>query len=124
LANQTDRATGDIQSQVNGIQGSSRQSVDDIGRMSGTIARMNEVTTIIAAAIEEQSSATQEISASVQRAASGTREVSVNVAGVSQASVQVTDEARRLLATASTLRAQSGDLKDAVRTFLASVRAA
>jgi hypothetical protein len=50
--------------------------------------------------------------------------VSVNVAGVSQASVQVTDEARRLLATASTLRAQSGDLKDAVRTFLASVRAA
>ncbi len=122
LANQTDQATGDIQTQVDGIQGASTQSVQEINNISTTIEKMNEYANAIAAAIEEQGAATQEISNSVQRAAAGTQEVSSNVAVVTETSSQVSTEANNLLASSSEMQAMAENLRSEVKDFLNTVR--
>ena len=48
-----------------------------IKEISGTIEKLSEISSTIAAAVEEQGAATQEISRNVQQAAQGTQQVSV-----------------------------------------------
>ncbi|MHC8493578.1 methyl-accepting chemotaxis protein [Thalassospira sp. SM2505] len=122
LANQTDKATGDIQTQIDGIQGSSNRSVSEIGSISSTIERINEFCNAIAAAVEQQGAATREIADSVQRAASGTQEVSQNVSAVSQASSMVSEEANSLLTSSREMRQLAQRLREEVLGFLKSVR--
>jgi len=57
-------------------------TIRNIGQTTGEI---NDVTTAIAAAVEEQGAATREIARNVQHAAGGTAEVSSNIVGVSPA---------------------------------------
>ncbi len=52
--------------------GRPRDSVNAIREISGTIERLSEISSAIAAAVEEQGAATQEISRNVQQAAQGT----------------------------------------------------
>jgi len=122
LANQTDKATGDIQTQVDGIQSSSTRSVTEISDITTTIERINEFCNAIAAAVEQQGAATQEIADSVQRAASGTQDVSLNVSAVSDASTMVSDEARALLQSSNEMQALAGKLRQEVIGFLKTVR--
>ncbi|WP_430475404.1 methyl-accepting chemotaxis protein [Thalassospira lucentensis] len=122
LANQTDKATGDIQTQVDGIQGSSARSVSEIESISTTIERINEFCNAIAAAVEQQGAATREIADSVQRAASGTQEVSQNVSAVSDASNMVSEEANSLLTSSREMRELAQRLREEVLGFLKSVR--
>ena len=122
LANQTDKATGDIQTQVDGIQSSSARSVTEIRDITTTIGRINEFCNAIAAAVEQQGAATQEIADSVQRAASGTQDVSRNVSAVSDASTMVSDEARALLQSSNEMQALAGKLRQEVIGFLKTVR--
>lgn len=82
LAEQTARATGEIGQQVSGIEAATQDSVGAIQEISGTIEKLSEISTVIAAAVEEQGAATQEISRNVQQAANGTRQVSANISDV------------------------------------------
>jgi methyl-accepting chemotaxis protein len=85
LARQTAKATGDIGHRIDAIQSSTRTAVDAIGSISDTINKISEISTTIAAAVEEQCAATNEISRNVAEAARGTAEVSGNIISVSQA---------------------------------------
>jgi methyl-accepting chemotaxis protein len=76
LAEQTAKATGEIGQQITGIQSATQDSVNAIKEISGTIERLSEISSTIAAAVEEQGAATQEISRNVQQAAQGTMQVS------------------------------------------------
>ena len=49
-----------------------------------TITEINQISTAIPDAIQEQSSATQEIAQNAARAADGTQEVSTKISGVTQ----------------------------------------
>ncbi len=60
-------------------------AVSAIRNISSTIGEINDVTTAIAAAVEEQGAATREIARNIQHAAGGTSEVSSNIVGVSTA---------------------------------------
>ncbi|WP_419796652.1 MAG: methyl-accepting chemotaxis protein [Terasakiella sp.] len=122
LATQTDRATGDIQSQVSGIQISSSDSVSAISAISQIMGQISEYASAIAAAVEQQGAATQEISDSVQRAASGTQEVSSNVTAVSEASNALREEANSLLTASNEMLSLSNLLKAEVVDFLSTVR--
>ena len=88
LANQTAKATDEIRQQIASMQKVTTSAVAAIRNISGTIAEINEVTTAIAAAVEEQGAATREIARNIQHAAGGTTEVSSNIVGVSSASAQ------------------------------------
>src|SRR5229473_2295714 len=85
LANQTGKATEEISTQISAMQGATREAVSAIKDIDGTIGQMREISTTIAAAIEEQGAATGEITRSTQETARGTEAVSRNIAGVSAA---------------------------------------
>jgi methyl-accepting chemotaxis protein len=124
LAEQTAKATGEIGQQIGGIQNATEESVGSIKEIGETIARMSEIASAIASAVEEQSSATREISRNVQQAAHGTQEVSANVANVREGANETGSASSQVLAAAKSLAGQSSRLRGEVARFLDSVRAA
>ncbi|HMA13620.1 MAG: methyl-accepting chemotaxis protein [Bacteroidota bacterium] len=124
LATQTAKATEDISAQITGIQSATGDAVGAIKGIVGTIGEINEIATTIASAVEEQEAATREISRNVQDAASGTQEVSGNIAGVTKAAGEAGSAADQVKSAAESLAGQSADLRQAIESFLAGVRAA
>jgi methyl-accepting chemotaxis protein len=124
LAEQTAKATGEIGQQINGIQGATQDSVNAIKEISTTIERLSEISSTIAAAVEEQGAATQEISRNVQQAAHGTHQVSSNITDVQRGASETGSASSQVLSAAQTLSADSGRLRSEVSKFLNSVRAA
>ncbi len=124
LAEQTAKATGEIGQQISGIQAATQESVGAIKEISGTIERLSEISSTIAAAVEEQGAATQEISRNVQQAAQGTQQVSSNITDVQRGASETGSASSQVLSAAQTLSADSGRLKSEVAKFLGSVRAA
>ena len=124
LAEQTAKATGEIGQQVGGIQAATQDSVSAIGEISGTIARLSEIASAIAAAVEQQGAATQEIARNVQQAAHGTQQVSSNVGDVQRGASETGSASSQVLSAAQMLSRDSNRLKLEVGKFLNSVRAA
>jgi len=123
LATQTARATEEIASQVRAIQDATAGSAQAIETITKTIARVSEISTAIASAVEEQGAATQEISRNVQQAAQGTQEVSANSSGVSEAARQTGQAAGEVLQSAGELSRNGATLRTQVDEFLRTVRA-
>ena len=124
LADQTAKATDEIRSQITSMQDVTTNAVGAIRHIGQTIAEINEVTTAIAAAVEEQGAATREIARNIQQAASGTTEVSSNIVGVSQASSEAGSSAANVLTAAAGLRQEAEDIRQQIDTFLSEIRAA
>jgi methyl-accepting chemotaxis protein len=124
LAEQTAKATGEIGQQVTGIQAATQESVGAIREISGTIERLSEIASAIAAAVEEQGAATQEISRNVQQAAQGTQQVSVNITDVQRGASETGSASSQVLTAAQSLSGDSSRLRAEVHKFLESVRAA
>ncbi|MDG5496560.1 methyl-accepting chemotaxis protein [Niveispirillum sp. BGYR6] len=124
LANQTAKATEEISGQVQQVQDATQQAVAAIQSITGTIAKVNEISAAIAAAIEEQGAATQEIARNVQQAAIGTHDVSSTIVCVRSAAGETGTAAIQVLGVASNVQQQSNQLTDVVSTFLADVKAA
>jgi methyl-accepting chemotaxis protein len=124
LAEQTAKATGEISQQISGIQAATQDSVGAIKEIGDTIGRMSEISSTIAAAVEQQGAATQEISRNIQQAAMGTSEVSVNIADVQRGAGETGSASSQVLSAAQSLSVESNRLKFEVGKFLNSVRAA
>ena len=124
LAEQTAKATGEIGQQITGIQAATQDSVNAIKEISGTIERLSEISSTIAAAVEEQGAATQEISRNVQQAAQGTQQVSSNITDVQRGASETGSASSQVLSAAQSLSGDSNRLKLEVGKFLDSVRAA
>ena len=124
LAEQTAKATGEISQQISGIQAATQESVGAIKVISATIGRMSEISSTIAAAVEEQGAATQEISRNIQHAATGTQQVSSNIADVQHGATETGSASAQVHSAAKSLSAESNRLKVEVSKFLNSVRAA
>jgi len=124
LAEQTAKATGEIGQQISGIQAATQESVNNIKEISGTIERLSEISSTIAAAVEEQGAATQEISRNVQQVAHGTMQVSANITDVQRGASETGSASSQVLSAAQSLSGDSNRLKLEVGKFLSSVRAA
>lgn len=124
LAEQTSKATAQISSQIAQIQEASGAAATAIGTISETIRSMSDISTSIAAAMEEQTSATAEISRNVQQASAGTSEVSANIEGVNQAASNTGAAASQVLGSAGELSRNAERLTQQLKEFLANVRAA
>ena len=122
LSRQTARATEDIATQIAAIQHSTNSAVEAIGGIGNTIRKINEISSAIAAAVEEQSSATSEISRNVMEAASGTQEVSQNIGNVSQAAAETGKSANQVLQSSGNLSDQASTLSEEVEKFLIEVK--
>jgi methyl-accepting chemotaxis protein len=124
LAEQTAKATGEIGQQITGIQAATRDSVVAINEIGQTIGRMSEISSTIAAAVEEQGAATQEISRNVQQAAQGTTQVNSNIGDVQRGAGETGSASSQVLSAAQSLSRDSNRLKLEVGKFLNTVRAA
>jgi methyl-accepting chemotaxis protein len=124
LATQTSKATDDIRAQITGVQGATQDAVNAIASIGKTIGEIDQISTAIAAAVEQQGAATQEIARNVEEAAKGTQEVSSNIGGVTEAANSTGAVANQVLASARSLSEQSGELRNLVQTFLTEVKAA
>jgi methyl-accepting chemotaxis protein len=124
LAEQTAKATGEIGTQISGIQAATQESVTAIKEISDTIEKLSEISSTIAAAVEEQGAATQEISRNVQQAAQGTQQVSSNITDVQRGASETGTASSQVLTAAQMLSGDSGRLRSEVSKFLTSVRAA
>jgi methyl-accepting chemotaxis protein len=124
LAAQTSKATEEITAQIAAMQTATEGSVAAIKGIGGTIGRISEIATTIAAAVEEQGAATQEISRNVQQAATGTSQVTANIVDVSRGAQETRSASSQVLASAQSLSEESGQLKTEVGKFLATIRAA
>jgi methyl-accepting chemotaxis protein len=124
LANQTAKATDEIRSQISSMQQVTTSAVGAIRSISSTISEINEVTTAIAAAVEQQGAATREIARNIQHAAGGTAEVSSNIIGVSTASAEAGSAAGEVLSASSALRRETDVLRSEIDVFLSNIRAA
>jgi methyl-accepting chemotaxis protein len=109
LANQTARATEEIEEQIRGIQGSSEATAAVIREIGEIINKVSEIGVSISGAVEEQSAAT--------------REVATNITGVTAASQETSASSAGVLENAQALSGQASELEGRVDEFLDSVRA-
>ena len=124
LANQTAKATEEISAQIVAVQNVTKDAVDAIKRIGGTIGEVSTVATSIASAVEEQGAATQEITRNTQQAARGTKDVSENIAGVAAGTDETGTAAGGVKSAADALARQAEQLRGQVRDFLDKIRAA
>jgi methyl-accepting chemotaxis protein len=124
LATQTGKATEDIAAQVASIQRETGAAVTAINRITYTIDKIGEITTALAAAIEEQQASTNEIARRVQDVANGTQAVCNAVQGVSEAAANTGGAASSVHGTASDVTRQSEVLNVEVDKFVKTLIAA
>lgn len=75
LANQTARATEQIEQQINGIQNATSDAVQAIGNIGKIVSEIDTIATGISSAMEEQGAATEEIARNTGIAADGADKV-------------------------------------------------
>tara|TARA_R110001592_G_scaffold259147_1_gene523085 strand:- start:5591 stop:7603 length:2013 start_codon:yes stop_codon:yes gene_type:complete len=124
LANQTAKATGDIEQQIGAIQAETLEAVTAIRSITDTIKSMDEIAAAIAAAVEQQGAATGEIARNVEQAAVGTQEVTSNIIQVTAAAEETGTSASEVKHVAADLNQKADLLRKQVESFLADVRVA
>jgi methyl-accepting chemotaxis protein len=124
LASQTTNATEQIFSQIKEVQGSTEKAVGSIENISTRITEMSDISSGIAAAVEQQNAATQEIARNVQEAAVGTRSVSESVERVTETAVETGSASEKVHVLSTNLKDESGRLQNMVESFLDDVKAA
>jgi methyl-accepting chemotaxis protein len=117
LAKETARATTDIASKIEAIQGGSRGAVAAITRIGEIIREIDGLQATIVAAVEEQSATTREISRHVDHASGSTNEISRNMDEVATAARHTTDGARDSLDVAVQVSKLADELLAAVGQF-------
>jgi methyl-accepting chemotaxis protein len=85
LAKETAKATEDISRKIEAIQTDTKAAVEAIATISGVINQVNDISSTIATAVEEQNATTNEMSRNVSDAARGSGEIASNISGVAEA---------------------------------------
>jgi methyl-accepting chemotaxis protein len=124
LAGQTAKATEEIATQIGGIQSATGNAVSALRSIGSTIEQINEVTTAIAAAVEEQGSATREIARSANQVAEGTAAVAVRIQDVQRAARETGEASTSLLGAADGLTGHARALREKSGEFLVNIRRA
>jgi methyl-accepting chemotaxis protein len=124
LASQTAKATEQIREQITAIQGETQSAAGAIGGICKTIGEINNISGMVAGAVEAQRKATQEIARSIHEAATGTRDVADNIGTLTAAANETGCSATQVLGAASELARQQDVMRGEVEKFLATVRAA
>jgi methyl-accepting chemotaxis protein len=131
LAKQTADATEDIRRRIEGIQASTLEAVTSVGQISEVVQQVNDVSTTIASAVEEQSITSQEIarnvtqisdaatlvSAGVSESASASQEITRNIAGMDQAARQTAEGASQTQTASGELSRVAEELESLVGQF-------
>jgi methyl-accepting chemotaxis protein len=123
LAGQTARATSEIGQNVSMIQASTRSAVDAVREIGDAVRQINEVTSNIAGAVDQQDAATREISVNAQLAAQGNETLVVNIGSLNDAIGETSKAATSVLSASSGLTSTAEILSREVDRFFHNLRA-
>jgi methyl-accepting chemotaxis protein len=124
LAEQTSKATEEIDRQISEMRQAADASTEATGSVAGMVQKISENTLAMSGAAEEQNQATTEIASSVSEAAQGTEGVSRSISEVSAAAGETASLSSEMNNAVSELHDQSDTLRVAMQDFLSKVRAA
>jgi hypothetical protein len=117
LAKQTAKATGDISRKIEAIQEDTEGAVAAIGRVSGIINQINDISATIASAVEEQSATTNQMTRNTNEAASGAGNISSNIEGVAKSATGTLSRAQASHKAAQELASIAMQLGGLMRQF-------
>jgi methyl-accepting chemotaxis protein len=117
LARQTSRATEEISQNITNIQKDVRGAIASIGTISQIINKINDISSIIASAVEEQAATANEIGRTVSEAANGSTEIARNVDSVSAVSRNTSEGAANSQRAAGELAKMASELQGLVKQF-------
>lgn len=122
LAQQTAAATDDIARQVKAIQGATGDTVTSIREIRSTIESVDNSSSTVAAAVQEQSVTVDEITRTVNDAANSSADVSERCTDMSDAAAQTGLSVASVTMAADNLKQHGDSLKSKVDSFLSQVR--
>ncbi|ARJ64488.1 chemotaxis protein [Magnetospirillum sp. ME-1] len=122
LANQTAKATEEISNQVAAVQTSTREMTSSIEGVVETIRTIDNISTAIAGAVQQQEATTRDIASNIDEVATQAGEVSGSVSTLSRSSARSCAGAVRVIWSAKSLSEAVSDLKTEAEDFLRSVR--
>src|SRR6202030_1256731 len=117
LAKETAKATEDISRKIEAIQTDTKAAVDAIASISAVIHQINDISSTIATAVEEQNATPNEMSRNVSEAATGSGEITSNIAGVAEAAQGTTHGATDTQKASQQLVETSTQLRRLVEQF-------
>ncbi|GAB5388513.1 MAG: hypothetical protein Alpg2KO_14810 [Alphaproteobacteria bacterium] len=123
LAEQTQKATEQIASQIGGIQSSTGQAVNAIDGISHTIEELSDIATSISDAVSEQQNATSEITENVRQVASGTDGLAQTAEVLNGAVDQTSRCSDDVRSASTTLKTRTDELNEEINVFLKVVNA-
>lgn len=120
LAKETAKATEEIGQKIEAIQNDTQGAVSAISRIAEVIARINDIQSTIASAVEEQTATTNEIARSVTEAAAGAGGIAEDVTQVATAAAQTREGSQTTLTSATELTGLADELRQLVAKFTLS----
>jgi len=122
LANQTGRATEEIEQYISAIQSATRDAVMRIGDISATVSEIDQINASIASAVEEQTAATGNIAQNIEGSSQAVKQVNdfiTDLTGDVELSCQ---SAQNVSKSAGDVDGQFTRLKQEIEVFLTDVR--
>jgi methyl-accepting chemotaxis protein len=117
LAKETAKATEEIGRKIEAIQSDTKAAVRSISEVGEIITQINDLSSTIASAVEEQSATTNEIGRNVGEAAKGTGEIARNISGVATAAQSTTSGAADTQKAAGDLGQMANQLQTLVGQY-------
>jgi len=123
LAEQTRKATEDIEKRISGVTDSTRKAATSIAEISSKIDNLSEFAIAIASSMEQQRGATSAISRSIQTAADGAHALAAMSEDTHKAARFAKDAAGKVASTQVLIRDAANRLTDCIAGFVAKVAA-
>jgi len=122
LADQTARATSDISEQILQMQNVTDETVQAISTVTATIENLNDISTSIATAVQQQKSATTEIASSISSVTSDSQILSETITSVESQATNTEQVATQAIEGVNNFAQHFGNLEKQVADFLTSVK--
>ncbi|MGY3453639.1 methyl-accepting chemotaxis protein [Bradyrhizobium sp. USDA 4353] len=122
LAGQTAKATEEISQNVGLIQASTKTAVDAVREIGDAVRGINEITTNISNAIQQQDQATREISVNAQSTAQGNQTLVMNIGSLRDAIGETSTAAASVLSASGDLSSTAQTLAQEVEKFFQNLR--
>jgi methyl-accepting chemotaxis protein len=122
LASQTSSGTEEISRKVQAIQAAAGQSAESLSQIAGIVSGIDEYTTVIVAAIEEQNAVTQEIARNIEFVSQSSERVSENVQTIQTQSSDVEVSSQSVNDNAEGMARETKNISGEVQIFLSAMK--
>lgn len=117
LAKETAKATEDISHKIETIQSDTGGAVEAIQKITEVINQINDISSTIASAVEEQTATANEMGRNVAEASKGANEIASNITSVASAAESTSQGAANSQQAASELSRMAAELQELVGRF-------